>query len=82
MVTGAEDILDALNWNIQTEKKDTPDLNEEEKRIYEEISIEAKNMEDLAAVLNISINDLMVNLTSMELKGLIKQSGGSYFISG
>ena len=39
-------------------------------------------MEDLAAVLNISINDLMVNLTSMELKGLIKQSGGSYFISG
>ena len=82
MVTGAEDILDALNWNIQTEKKDTPDLNEEEKRIYEEISIEAKNMEDLAAVLNISINYLMVNLTSMELKGLIKQSGGSYFISG
>ena len=82
MVTRGEDILEALNWDVILEKKDGPKLNETEEKIYEEISLGAKNIEDLSAALDININDLMVNLTSMELNGLIKQAGGNYFIAG
>ena len=82
MVTTAADILDALGWDIQVENPEKEKLKGVEKQIYEAISTEARTMEELALVLNIDINDLMVNLTSMELKGLIKQSAGSYFIRG
>lgn len=82
MVTTALDISDVLGWEIQTENDKKTALTEDERRIYEEISIEARSMEELSLVLNININDLMVSLTSMELKGLIKQAAGSYFIRG
>lgn len=85
MVTKGEDILEALNWEIETPDNKASKLNtlnEIQKTIYEEIALDPKNMEDLAQMLNIGINDLMVNLTSMELNGLIKQVGGNYFISG
>lgn len=81
LITKGEDILEALNWDIETISAKKPDLEGNEKLIYEELSIEGKNMEDLARALNIEINDLMVSLTSMELKGLIKQVGGNYFIT-
>ena len=83
MVTNSEDVLEALNWELQTpDKVETPHLEGAEKQLYEAIAIEAQNMEDLSQKLNINMNELMANLTSMELKGLIKQVGGNYFISG
>lgn len=82
MVTNTNDILEALNWDIKTETHPQKTLSEIEEKIYNEIALGDKNIEDLASVLNINISDLMVNLTSMELNGLIKQAGGNYFISG
>ncbi len=82
MVTKGEDILEALNWDIVLDEKEAPKLNEIEKKIYDEIALGPKNMEDLSIILNIGINDLMVSLTSMELNALIKQAGGNYFIAG
>ena len=83
MVTNSEDVLEALNWELQTpDKVETPHLEGTEKQLYEAIAIEAQNMEDLSQKLNINMNELMANLTSMELKGLIKQVGGNYFVTG
>jgi len=87
MVTNACDILETLNWEAlpckEADGAGVLALNFDgiEKEIYDEIALEAQNMEDLSQKLNIPVNDLMVNLTSMELKGLIKQAGGNYFIS-
>ncbi len=82
MVTTALDILDTLGWDIQIENNEKAALSEEEKQIYEAIATESRSLEELSLILNININDLMVSLTSMELKGLIKQAAGSYFIRG
>ncbi len=82
MITNADDIIDTMNWDITVQKENDTPLNEVEKLLLEEISMDSKNIEDLSLKLGININDLMVNLTSMELKGLIKQAGGNYFISG
>ena len=82
MVTNACDIIDAMNWDIAVKREEKAPLNDVERLLLDEISTDSKNIEDLSTNLNMDINDLMVNLTSMELKGLIKQAGGNYFISG
>ncbi len=82
MVTNSCDILEALNWEIKTKEKEEIILEGLEKEVYEAVSIEAQNMEDLSGKINAGAGDLMACLTSMELKGLIKQAGGNYFISG
>lgn len=82
MVTNANDILEALNWDITIENRPKTTLNGIQKKIYDEIALGGKNIEDLAYALDINMDDLMVNLTSMELNALIKQAGGNYFISG
>lgn len=82
MVTNAEDILEALNWEAETSAGAAfaPDVDGVEKELYEIISIEAQSMEDLSQKTSIPFDELMASLTSMELKGLIKQAGGNYFI--
>ena len=82
MVTNADDILEALGWELETVGREELYLEGIEKEIYGAVAIEAQNIEVLSQKLNIKTGDLMANLTSMELKGLIKQAGGNYFISG
>ncbi len=82
MVTNSDDVLEALGWEAETIEREELCLDGIEKEIYEIIATEAQNMETLGQKLNIKTGDLMANLTSMELKGLIKQAGGNYFISG
>lgn len=84
MVTNSCDILEALNWEAEVSGNDNSmaDLDGIEKELYDTISIEAQSIEDLSQKMNIPFEDLMVNLTSMELKGLIKQVGGNYFVTG
>jgi len=82
LVTSTQDVLDALNFDIEACKKEELPLNEIEKMIYETIASGAKNIDDIALSTDIDFNDLTANLTSMELKGLIKQAAGNYFIKG
>ena len=83
LVTESDDILNALNWEI---KKDTyseqltlPMLTNEEEIIYKNLEIEEKGIDELLALTKLKLDDLLMNLTTMELKGIIKQCGGDRY---
>lgn len=80
LVTCAQDIFDALGWEFsQSENK--LELNNDEKIIYDLIALEPKSFDIITKDVDFEIGNLMVNLTQMELKGLIKQINGKYYIS-
>ncbi|MDE6138743.1 MAG: DNA-processing protein DprA [Candidatus Gastranaerophilales bacterium] len=83
LVTESQDILNALNWEIQTETKGEqltlPMLTTEEEKIYKNLEIEEKGVDELIALTKLKLDDLLINLTTMELKGIIKQSGGDRY---
>lgn len=83
MITCSQDILDSLNWEkVKINKEKTScELNNTEKNIFEEISIEPLTADALANKLNLNISEVMLTLTTMELSGLIKQIEGAKYIS-
>ncbi len=83
LVTKANDILEALNWEInpvqQLSIDLTENLNEAEQKIYKALDVEEKGFDELSALTKISTADLLTNLTTMELKGIIKQVTGDRY---
>ena len=82
LVTCAEDILEALGWEVKLEQQslfNLPDLSEDEKKIYEALEIEEKGVDELQAYTRMSIDNLLMYLTTLELKGLIKQVDGDRY---
>lgn len=82
LVTHAEDILEALNWEVKpTEqlKMNLEGLTETEEKIFKAIEIEEKGVDEIMNITNIKIDDLLFNLTTMELKGIIKQINGDRY---
>lgn len=83
LVTESADILNALDWEI---KKDIPQqqltlpmLTPDEEKIYSNIEIEEKGVDELLALTGLKLDDLLINLTTMELKGIIKQYNGDRY---
>lgn len=82
LVTCAEDVLEALNWEVKLEQQtlfNQPDLSEDEQKIYEALEIEEKGVDELQAYTRLSIDNLLMYLTTLELKGLIKQVDGDRY---
>lgn len=82
LVTCADDILEALDWEIKIEQKslfDLPELSEDEKLIYESLEIEEKCVDEIQSYTKLSIDNLLMYLTMMELKGIIKQVDGDRY---
>ena len=83
LVTESADILNALNWEIKTEAQGEqltlPMLTPDEEKIYKNLEIEEKGVDELLALTKLKLDDLLINLTTMELKGIIKQSGGDRY---
>ena len=82
LVTCADDILEALDWEIKIEQKslfDLPELSEDEKLIYEALEIEEKCVDEIQSYTKLSIDNLLMYLTMMELKGIIKQVDGDRY---
>lgn len=78
LVTCAEDILNALNWEIEPQKQlklELPEMNENEEKIFNALEIEEKGVDELISITGISIDNILTDLTTMELKGIIKQVG-------
>jgi predicted Rossmann fold nucleotide-binding protein DprA/Smf involved in DNA uptake len=81
LVTCADDILEALGWEVQLEQKTLFDLNlsEDEQMIFDALEIEDKCVDELQAYTRMSIENLLMYLTTMELKGIIKQVDGDRY---
>lgn len=82
LVTCADDVLEALNWEVKIEQQNLfnlPDLSEDEQRIFEALEIEDKCVDELQAFTKLSIDNLLMYLTTMELKGIIKQVDGDRY---
>ena len=83
LVTESSDILNALNWEIKTDTKGEqltlPMLTPDEEKIYKNLEIEEQGVDELLALTLLKLDDLLINLTTMELKGIIKQSGGDRY---
>ena len=82
MVTKGEDILNALNWQVErksiTETK--LNLNESEQVIFDIIGVESKGFDEIQALTGLNTEDLLMRLTEMELSGLIEQVEGDRYI--
>ena len=82
LVTCADDILEVLGWEVKVEQGNLfnlPDLSDDEKMIYEALEIEEKSADGLQAFTKLSIDNLLMYLTTMELKGIIKQVDGDRY---
>ena len=82
LVTCADDILEALGWEIKIEQQSLfskIDLSEEEQKIYEALEIEDKGVDELQTYSKMSVDNLLMYLTTMELKGIIKQVDGDRY---
>lgn len=84
IVTESDDILNALGWEVQNsgisgEQLTLPMLTPDEERIYNSLEIEEKGIDELISLTRLKIDDLLMNLTTMELKGIIKQSGADRY---
>lgn len=81
LITCADDVLEALGWEVKIEQKNLfeLDLSDDEKLIFEALEIEDKGFDELQAYTRLSIDDLLTYLTTMELKGIIKQVDGDRY---
>lgn len=82
MVTCADDILGALNWEVKREaqlKMKLSEFSADEKKILDSIEVEAKGFDKISSETNLDFNDLLTNLTTLELKGIIKQIEGEKY---
>jgi DNA processing protein len=69
-----------LKSNVNRESKPLPPLNETEKNIINHLSESAIQIDALAENSKMPTSDLLVNLLSLEFKGLVKQLPGKMFI--
>ncbi len=82
LVTKSEDILDALNWEIKPAEQlkiDLTNLDDIETKILSAIEIEEKGVDEIMAITKIDLDTLLINLTTMELKGIIEQVNGDRY---
>ena len=82
MVTSSEDILNALNWEIQSAQKDKKEIPEKYSVIYNLISVEPKCFDEIQTETGIETDELLTLLTMMEIEGYIEQTDGDRYKRG
>lgn len=82
LVTEGADILNALNWEVklpEQQKLNFDNLSEDENNIVNSLEIEAKGFDSIQKETNIKTEDLLTCLTTLELKGIIRQVEGDRY---
>ena len=74
MVTSGEDVLNALNWEIKTDKKEPDEIPEKYLPIMNLVSVEPKGFDEIQSETGISTDELLTLLTIMEVEGFIEKS--------
>ena len=85
LVTSAKDIFDNLNWTMINNiniNQNSLDINllDNEKKVYEILDLEPRHFDEILNKSNLSIDELLVVLTSLELNGIIRQVSGQKYI--
>jgi DNA processing protein len=85
LIRNAEDILVELDLKLKpVVGKNIPkpevELNVFEQKILDNLNNEPIQIDNLASKLNYSTSDCLVNLLSLEFKGLVKQLPGKQFV--
>jgi len=91
LVDSVEDIISELNYkldsflkkdivNLKESKKNSIVMNMFEKSLFDVLSREPKHIDLINEETGLSISDCLVNLLSLEFKGLVKQLPGKFFI--
>lgn len=84
LTTCADDVLNALGWTLPTiTPNQTDDFNfsHDEKKVFDIISIEPQSFDNLLNKTGMELAQLMTTLTTLELKGIIKQIEGETYAS-
>ena len=82
LVTSADDVLEALNWEVKPAEQlkiDLACLDEIEAKIMDVIEIEEKGVDEIMSATGLDLDTLLINLTTMELKGIIEQVNGDRY---
>ncbi len=90
LVEHAQDILEELHWEETSQQsasgligrieEKAPSLSPREKQIWDLLSDGSQHVDQIVRQTGIGISPLLSLLLEMELKGLIKQQPGKYFI--
>jgi DNA processing protein len=82
LTTEIEDILSEFNFDINLRNKlKRIKLSPKEEIIYEILEKGTKTIEELQKETNFPIQELLVILTNMEVKGIIKNKSGKFFLN-
>ena len=80
IVTTSSDLLNNLGWDIIHVENGKPvELNRVQQELLEIIAFEEVTFDEIAQKTSLETPSIMVALTELELKGLIKQSNNKYF---
>lgn len=78
IVTETSDILNTLNWEVKqlniSLNPTTPDLTKTEAQILNTLHVEEKTFDQIQVETGLEIDQLLTDLTMLELKGLIQKS--------
>ncbi len=86
LVEDIGDVLEELRYKLRPLLKDQPvaqpkvQLTIFEEKIFDALTEEAEHIDALAEKCRMPIPDLLVQLLSLELKGVVKQLPGKYFV--
>jgi len=83
LVTSAEDILNALNWELINNFEKIDNINNltiDEKKILYTINIEPKNFDEIQKETNLETQELLMMLTKLELGGRLEQIPGDRYL--
>ncbi len=88
VVTRGQDILDALQWQIEMPKPQKSestmeylDLTEEERTVFSLVAADGMTVDMIVSQSGIDFGELTVILMNLELKGYVKQTDGGKYMS-
>ena len=80
IIADSSDLLNQMGWDIIIEESDKKiTLSKIQQKVVEVLSLDARTFDEIVNFLNADVSEVMVNLTELELKGLIKQSNNKYY---
>ncbi len=84
IVTCTQDIFNALNWDLvevsaAQDKNLQIEMLDNDRKVYEILKLEPKKFDEILGESKMSVDELMITLTTLEINGIIKQIPGQTY---